>query len=140
MKRNKPPSEPQVPTGVFTDPVTTISDTINTFGDDSWSFPPEDNIEAAMDVVAETLVPTRGPSTGTEPGEQTQRQVIIRATDRDANRWKEAAEHLGVSMAEFVRGVMNEKCIEVLDCNHPPEKRQIYPWSEFCLKCGQRVK
>lgn len=99
-----------------------------------------DNIEAAMDKLAETLEPTRKPSTGSTPGEPAMKQVIIRATEFDQDRWKTAAEKQGLSLAEFVRRVCNEATTLELDCAHPLQFRKTYPWSERCTKCNARIR
>lgn len=100
----------------------------------------DDNIEAAMDKVAETLEPTRKPNTGSAPGEPAMKQVIVRATEHDQERWKQAAERQGVSMAEFVRRVCNEAAAIEIDCPHPMQFRKSYPWSERCTKCNARLR
>lgn len=100
----------------------------------------EDNIEAAMDRVAETLEPTRKPNTGSVPGEPAQKQVLIRATDFDHQRWKDAAARSGVSIAEFVRKACNDAAARELDCSHPIEFRVVYPWSERCKKCNIKLR
>ena len=99
-----------------------------------------DNIEAAMEKVAETLEPTRRSNTGSTPGEPAMKQVIVRATEHDQDRWKQAAEKQGVSMAEFVRRVCNEAASEELDCKHPIQYRKSYPWSERCTKCNTKLR
>ena len=99
-----------------------------------------DNIEAAMDKVAETLEPTRKTNTGSSPGEPAMKQVIVRATESDQDKWKRAAEKQGVSMAEFVRRVCNEAASDELDCKHPAQYRKSYPWSERCTKCNTRLR
>jgi hypothetical protein len=99
-----------------------------------------DNIEAAMDQLAETLDLVRKPNTGATPGEPAMKQVIIRATEFDSNRWKTAAEKQGMSLAEFVRRVVNEASALELDCPHPQNMRKVYEWSESCKKCGTRIR
>lgn len=99
-----------------------------------------DNIEAAMDKVAESLELTRKPNTGSSAGEPAMKQVIVRATESDQDRWKAAAEKQGVSMAEFVRRVCNEAASLELDCPHPIQFRKSYPWSERCTKCNARLR
>lgn len=98
-----------------------------------------DNLSAAMDKVAETLEPTVNKRVGTKD-KPAQAQVLIRTTDEDRDRWKQAAEKCGVSMADFVRRVVDERVAELLDCPHPPHMVRKYPWSEQCLACGQRLK
>lgn len=100
----------------------------------------EDNIEAAMDAVADSLVPTRKSNTGAKKGEQAQNQVLYRATAEDHERLKMAAQHMGISMAEFIRSAVNEKVADTLDCKHPENMRKTYPWNEKCLKCGATLR
>lgn len=97
-----------------------------------------DNLEAAVNDVAVHLSHTVAPHT--DAGNPASRQVLLRATPHDHDRWKAAAEHLGISMAEFIRNCCNEKARDLLDCDHPLNQRRYYPWSEFCLKCGQRLR
>lgn len=99
-----------------------------------------DNLEAAMSKVVESLEPTRPHNTNTSDGETTQRQVLIRSTERDHDRWKESAAKQGISTSEFIRNSCNTAAAEVLDCRHPMEFRKIYPWSDVCLKCGTRFR
>jgi hypothetical protein len=97
-----------------------------------------DNLEAAMDVVAETIAPTRKSKTGAKDGEVAGKQVLIRATDDDHARWKEAAERKGVSMAELIRDAVNDVVKELLDCSHPSNMKRFYPWATTCLQCGTK--
>lgn len=99
-----------------------------------------DNIEAAMNKVAETLKPTRPAHTNTADGELASKQVLIRATEHDQVRWKAAAAQQDISMSEFIRNVCNKAAAELLDCQHPAEFRRTYPWSDTCLKCQTRLK
>jgi predicted DNA binding CopG/RHH family protein len=99
-----------------------------------------DNIDAAMERVAEVIEPTRPYNTNSAEGETAQRQVLIRATERDHDRWKEAASIQGISTSEFIRNACNAEVSKLLDCQHPEEFRKIYPWSDVCLKCGTRFR
>ena len=62
---------------------------------------PEDNLEAAMDKVAETLEPTRSRSVakkkkdkdGTDLSSTAQEQVLFRASAEDKQKWEECAKH-----------------------------------------------
>lgn len=99
-----------------------------------------DNIEAAMEKVAESLIPTRKPNTGSTPGDPAMKQVIVRTTESDQERWKHAAEKQGVSMAEFIRRVCNDAAALELDCHHPIQFRKSYPWSERCTKCNTKLR
>lgn len=108
--------------------------------------PAEDNLESAMDKVAETLEPTRSrligkkktDKDGTELSSTAQEQVLFRATAEDKQKWEECAKHLGISMAEFLRVSANEKVARsTFVCEHPQEFRRVYPWREDCLKCAK---
>lgn len=98
-----------------------------------------DNLEAAMHDEASRLTHTVPKQVGS-PGNPATKQTIVRATEEDHARWKRAAEHLGISMAEFIRGCCNERAADLLDCAHPLNQRRYYPWAEFCLRCGQRLR
>jgi len=106
-------------------------------------FGPEelDNLAAAMEKVVETTEPTRAHDTNTKNETETaSKQVLIRATETDHERWKIAAEREGVSLSEFVRTNCNKAADSLLDCQHPAEMRKVYPWSERCMACGERFR
>lgn len=98
----------------------------------------QDNIEAAMDKVAETLEPKVSQKISDDDG-PADKQILIRSTQRDHERWKLAAEREGKSLSGFIRELVNSMVAEVLDCSHPEEFRQRYPWQETCLKCETRL-
>lgn len=103
-------------------------------------FTPGDNVEAAMKKVAETMKPTRKANTGAEDGGTATKQVLIRTTDEDHARWKEAADKEGVTLSDFLRRAANASATDVLDCKHPAEFMKWYPWGNRCTKCGERWK
>lgn len=98
----------------------------------------EDNIEAAMDKVAETLDHKVSTKISDDDG-PADKQILIRSTAKDHERWKVAAEREGKSLSGFVRDIVNSSVTEILDCSHPEEYRERYPWSERCLKCDTRL-
>lgn len=99
--------------------------------------PQEDNVESAMNKVAETMEF----SVSTNLGEDgpSNKQIIVRTTDSDHERWKLAAHKEGKSLSQFIRDAVNSRVIDVLDCSHPIESRRYYPWAEFCLRCNARL-
>lgn len=108
--------------------------------------PAGDNLESAMEKVAESLEPTRSrlvgkkkkDKDGTELSSTAQEQVLFRASTEDKQKWEECAKHLGISMAEFLRVSANEKAESTMaGCDHPSGFRRSYPWREECLKCGK---
>jgi hypothetical protein len=99
----------------------------------------EDNLEEAVNQVAKTIKPTRKRTTGTPTGEGAN-QVLIRTSPDSHQRWKDAAEKTGVSMAEFVRRAADTAAAELLDCPHEPNDRRWFPWAETCMKCGKALR
>jgi hypothetical protein len=98
------------------------------------------NMAAAMNKVAETLNLTRKVNTGSKPGEPAQRQVLIRASVTDHERWKKTAEARGMALSELIRELCNAAATEELECTHPAEFRKTYKWSDTCLKCNTRLR
>lgn len=102
--------------------------------------PSEDNIEAAMEKVAENMTMGRRSNTGSKPGEPAQKQVIIRTSEKNHERWKQAAELEGVSLAEFIRALADAEATRLLECTHPEQFVVRYPWLIKCKKCGERLE
>lgn len=98
-----------------------------------------DNLVAAMNRVAETLDPVISQSITDDDG-PANKQILIRATEADHERWKRAAEKTGYSLSQFIRETMNVRVTEILDCSHPLNMRKKYPWAEFCSKCNARLR
>jgi hypothetical protein len=68
------------------------------------------------------------------------KNILIRLTEKDRERWKEAAEKMGLTVSQMIRDTVNAKVQDVIDCSHPISQRRYYPWSEFCLACGTRLR
>jgi hypothetical protein len=68
------------------------------------------------------------------------KNILIRLPEKDRERWKDAAEKMGVSVSQMIRDTVNSKVQDVLDCSHPINSRRYYPWSEFCLECRMRLR
>lgn len=100
--------------------------------------PQDDNLTAAMNKVAETMDFTVSTNLG-EDG-PSNKQIIVRTTDKDHERWKLAAQKEGKSMSQFIRDCVTEKVVDILDCSHPIDQRRYYPWAEFCLRCNTRME
>ena len=101
--------------------------------------PGQDNVEAAMHDLAEGMDLTVSTKVSDDDG-PADKQILIRATEHDRERWKRAAEVAEVSLSALIRETMNAKVADILDCSHPMEFRQSYPWSEHCTKCGSRLR
>lgn len=100
----------------------------------------EDNLEVITAKVTKDMLLNRKKSGTGTMGEPTQKQVIIRATEKDHERWKKTAEIKGLSMAEMIRELCNKYASETLDCQHPLEFRKSYPWAIICKKCNTRME
>jgi len=100
----------------------------------------EDNLVAAVEDMMDGLDLSIVSNTGSKPGNPATKQIICRTTQEEHDRWKRAAELLGLSLNEFIRNCVREKADNLIDCQHPWEYRKRYPWSEFCLNCGQRLR
>jgi predicted HicB family RNase H-like nuclease len=68
------------------------------------------------------------------------KQVLIRVSESQRDQWQEAAEADGLSVSEWLRQMADTRWREIFSCTHPLDQRQVYPWSEFCLKCGVRLR
>jgi len=101
--------------------------------------PVGDNIEAAMNDLAEGMDLTVSTKVSDDDG-PADKQILIRATENDRERWKRAAEKAEVSLSALIRDTMNLKVTDILDCSHPMEFRQEYPWASFCTKCDVRLR
>lgn len=89
-------------------------------------------IEAALE---ETLVEDED-----TVDETRDKQVLIRVSETQRDQWQSAAEADGQSVSEWLRQMADSRWREIFSCTHPIESRQVYPWSEFCLKCGVRLR
>ena len=96
-----------------------------------------ENLKAAM-----AHIEPETPSTNTEskPGKPADKQIIVRVTPDMADLWKEAAEKEGKSLSEAIRGLVTPWADAIVNCPHPKNMRQVYPWSETCLKCGKKLR
>lgn len=68
------------------------------------------------------------------------KSVLIRVSEAQREQWQAAAEADGSSVSEWLRQMADNRWREIFTCTHPLDQRQSYPWSEFCLKCGARMR
>lgn len=68
------------------------------------------------------------------------KQVLIRTTDQDRDRWKEAAKLEGVTLSSWIRTTLNNAARNLLECDHPMNMTRFYPWATICTKCGKRLR
>lgn len=107
-----------------------------------WKIPimsDEDNITAAMAKVAETIGTSVSPIVKPDDG-PADKQVLIRTTDYERDRWKQASEKEQLTLSAWIRNVLNAEAKNLLECEHPMNMVRFYPWSKICTKCGQRLK
>jgi len=95
-------------------------------------------LDDAMDRVADDLELTVHRTTGAAPGEGTV-QILIRASRRSRERWKDAASRLGISVAEMLRQLADAKAAELLDCDHPRADWRNSRHGVSCGRCGQML-
>jgi hypothetical protein len=68
------------------------------------------------------------------------KQVLIRVGETQRSQWQDAADADGLSVSEWLRQMADSRWKEIYTCTHPLQERKSYPWSEFCLKCGTRMR
>jgi len=98
----------------------------------------DNNLKAAVDKVAETISPTINPIINPDGG-PVDKQVLIRATEYDRQRWREAADKGGETLSGWIRSALTAESTRILDCAHPSELIRVYPWSKTCTLCGKRL-
>ena len=130
---SEPEAPPEAP--VQYDPLVAAAQLSQKIHDTNDAIVKQDNVEAAMDKLAETLDPKISTKISDDDG-PAEKQILIRSTQKDHERWKLAAERESKSLSGFVRDIVNSSVTEILDCSHPEDYRQRYPWKESCLKCG----
>ena len=68
------------------------------------------------------------------------KQVLIRVSEMQRDKWQEAAEADNLSVSEWLRSMADHRYREIFECLHPIEHRRSYPWSEHCMLCGARLR
>ena len=99
----------------------------------------EDNIASAMAKVAETIGTSVSPIVKPDDG-PADKQVLIRTTDYERDRWKQASEKEQLTLSAWIRNVLNAEAKRLLECEHPMNMVRFYPWSKVCMRCGQRLQ
>jgi hypothetical protein len=99
----------------------------------------DNNLEAAVRHVVESTELTIQPINKTDDG-PSNASVLIRTTEQDRDRWREAAAAAGMTLSAWIRSLLNAEASNMLDCSHPMNMVRFYPWSQMCLKCGKRLK
>lgn len=68
------------------------------------------------------------------------KQVLVRVSESQRERWQRAADADGCSVSDWLRQMADGRYREIFECVHPLEARRSYPWSEFCDRCGVRLR
>ena len=97
----------------------------------------DSNLTAAMNHVAENINLTVAPMSKVDDA-PADKQVLIRATEYDRNRWKDASVKSGITLSSWIRDALNREASNALDCPHPMHQMRFYPWATICLECGMR--
>lgn len=97
------------------------------------------NMMAAMKKVADTISPTIAP-VAKEDDAPIDKSVLIRTTEAERERWKQASSEEQLSLSAWIRNCLNERATRALDCEHPPSMVKRYPWSVTCTKCNTRLQ
>lgn len=99
----------------------------------------ESNIHAAMDRAIQSGDMSIRPIQKDDDG-PAGKQVLIRTTDQDRDRWKLAAESEGLTLSAWIRTTLNIAARNILECDHPMAMTRFYPWATICTKCGKRLR
>ena len=97
----------------------------------------DSTLTAAMNHVAENINLTVAPMSKVDDA-PADKQVLIRATEYDRNRWKDASVKSGITLSSWIRDALNREASNALDCPHPMHQMRFYPWATICLECGMR--
>lgn len=97
----------------------------------------DSNLISAMNHVAENTSMSVSPMQKPDDA-PADKQVLIRATEYDRDRWKNASNKVGITLSSWIRDALNKEAASVLDCPHPDHQVRYYPWATICLECGQR--
>ena len=99
----------------------------------------QDNLRAAMAAVIRdesdmSISPFQNPDGG--PADK---QVLIRTTQYERDRWKDAAALDQKNLSSWIREHLNNQANLSLDCQHPMNETKFYPWATICMKCNTRL-
>lgn len=93
-----------------------------------------------VDKAIEAVLNGPDPAIELEEDEIMDKQVLIRVSESQRAKWQRAAEADGCSVSDWLRQMADGRYQEIFECVHPLESRRSYPWSEFCDKCGIRLR
>jgi hypothetical protein len=98
----------------------------------------QNNIKAAMSRVVES---DDFKIKQVQDGEENvvDKQVLIRVSKKDRQRWKQASEISGKTLSSWIRDILNMEAGNLLDCPHPLNEIKYYPWAQICTRCGLRI-
>lgn len=99
----------------------------------------ENNLHAAMERAISNGDMSVRPIAKDDEGPAS-KQVLIRTTDEDRDRWKQASALEGVTLSSWIRATLNNAARSLLECDHPMNMTRFYPWATICTKCGKRLR
>jgi len=96
------------------------------------------NIVPAMNKVADSLNMTIQPIVKDDDG-PAQVQQLIRCTENDRERWRQASMGCDMTVSAWIRQTLNNEAKNLLECQHPENMVLRYPWAIICQKCNVRL-
>lgn len=99
----------------------------------------ESNMHAAMERALQSGDMSVRPIAKDDNG-PADKQVLIRTTESDRERWKQASELEGETLSAWIRTTLNNAARNLLECDHPMNMTRFYPWATICTKCGKRLR
>lgn len=96
------------------------------------------NIVPAMNKVADSLNMTIQPIVKDDEG-PAQVQQLIRCTENDRERWRQASTECDMTVSAWIRQTLNNEAKKLLECDHPQNMVLSYPWATICQKCNVRL-
>ena len=96
------------------------------------------NIGPAMDKVVESMNLSIQPIVKEDDG-PAQVQQLIRCTDTDRDRWRQASSLCNMTVSAWIRQTLNNEATTLLECDHPMNMMKLYPWAKICTKCNTRL-
>lgn len=99
----------------------------------------ESNMHAAMERAMQSGDMSIRPIAKDDNG-TADKQVLIRTTEQDREKWKQASELEGATLSSWIRTTLNNAARNLLECDHPMNMTRFYPWATICTKCGKRLR
>lgn len=99
----------------------------------------KDNLRAAMAAVIRDESDMSITPFENSDGGPADKQVLIRTSQYERERWKSAAAIQQQNLSSWIRENLNYHANLSLDCQHPMDETRFYPWATICMKCNTRL-